>query len=61
MDTVSLVIELSALPKRVVCSDFRYTCNDSDCEVGDRRRQPMPKTSVAFITAIAKSIRGTRA
>jgi hypothetical protein len=61
MDTVSWAIRRSTLPKRVIYSDFRYTCNDSDCEVGDRRRQPMPKTSAAFITAIAESIRGTRA
>jgi hypothetical protein len=28
MDTVSWAIELSALPKRVVCFDFRYNCDD---------------------------------
>jgi hypothetical protein len=28
MDTVSWAIERAALPKRVVYSDFRYTCDD---------------------------------
>ena len=50
MDTVSVVIEFGALPKRVVCSDFRHSYVDFGL-----RGRPRPTVRV-FVTATAESI-----